>query len=540
MVIKSRIYAVSGIFVLSMLTMYCFAAAEPRTPKIPKTSQAPQAPDPKVSETATRIQQSLDVILPEANKGLKPAAGMIAGGQKTLEESKRYFPQMDDKQKSQYCLLQSWSAYYADEIKVAHMNAAKACKLDATNGDAWISQVAMALLAGKKPMLPRPSRPVRAQRNRQNPGGGESPETTQGAAQIQKGKLDFDLSLFLAEAVGKKIGPLQLHCLNGTTLDYQPGSESLCVLFWRKFESKAAVINNDPNKAARTAPQPVPAEPILEGGMMGATNQTLEGTPQGAFGKLFQSGLSGGRVKFLAVNLDSSVNKHAVMEEMIKQPQPWAQVVVADQTEGLFSEFSSISPGRPVLMMTDTTGTIRYAGPATGFIAPMLLAGIVSGNVVGPGGTEEKTESVITPFTPVTPADSNSLATVNSSSLPADSNSLPSDSNSLPRAVQTPTTPVTPAVQKSAQKARQPQTQYKELSEEDKIQAERLVTYAEDLFMKTGAKHVTTYKRGIELCRQVMKEYPGSEYADKARQLLRQVPENQRSKYGITDQELGL
>lgn len=519
MVIKSRICVVSGIIVLSMLAVYCFGAAEPRNP---------QTPDPKISETATKIQQSLDVILPEVNKDIKPTAGMIAGGQKTLEESKRYFSQMDDKQKSQYCLLQSWTAYYADEIEVAHLNAAKACKLDATNGDAWVSQVAMALLAGKKPMMPRAPKPVRTPRNRQNQGGMESPEMVrgvpEGAAQIQKGKLDFDLNLFLADAVGKKISPLQLHCLNGTTLDYQSGSESLCMLFWRKFESKAAMIHNDPNGTARTAPQPVPTEPMFEGEMMGATNQTLEGTLQGAFGKLFQAGLSSGRVKFAAVNLDSSTNKKEIKEEMIKQPQPWAQVVVADQTEGLFSEFSSIPPGRPVLMMADTTGTIRYAGPATGFIAPMLLERIVSGNAASAGVMKEKTESVTTP---VTPADSNSLAAV-------DSNSLPADSNSLAQAVQA------PAVQRPAQQVGQPQSQYKELSEEDAFEADKLVKAASSLFMKAAGKHVITYKRGVELCRQVMKDYPGSEYADKARQLLRQVPENQRSRYGITDQELGL
>jgi len=518
MVMKSRICVVSGIFVLSMLTVYCFGAPEPKNP---------QTPEPKISETTGKIQQMLDQILPQVNQERKPSQSNISACQKTLEESKRHFSQMDDKQKAQYCLLQSWVAYYSDDINNAHLNAAKAYKLDATSGDAWASQVAMALLSGKKPMPPRAPKPIRTPRNRQNQGRAESPEAMQAATQIQKGKLDFDVTLFLAEAVGKTIGPLELHCLNGTTLSYQPGNEALCVLFWREFESKTktTAAGGDPNRAARVNSQPMAAGPMMEGEMMGAT--ISEATPIAAFGKLFQAGIGGGRVKFAAVNLDSSTNKKTIKEEMIKQPQPWAQVVVADQTEGLFSEFSSIPPGRPVLMMADTTGTIRYAGPATGFIAPMLLAGIASGNVIGPGGTEEKTESAITPLTP---ADSNSLAAV-------DSNSLPSDSNSLPRAVQT---PATPAVQRPAQKAGQPQSQYKELSEEDKVQAERLVTYAEDLFMKTGAKHVTTYKRGIELCRQVMKDYPGSEYADKARQLLRQVPENQRSRYGITDQELGL
>ncbi|MBM4102590.1 MAG: hypothetical protein FJ263_00865 [Planctomycetes bacterium] len=530
MVIKSRICVVSGILVLGILAASCFGAAEPRNPKSPRTSQSPQTPDTKVAETATRIQQSLDVILPEVNKNTKPTAGMIAGGQKTLEESKRYFSQMDDKQKSQYCLLQSWAAYYADEIEVAYLNAAKACKLDATNGDAWASQVAMSLLSGKKPMMPPKPKPVRMQRNRAN-GGMESSDMMhgggmEGTSQIQKGKLDFDLNLFLAEAVGKKFGPLQVHCLNGTTLDYQPGDAGLCVLFWRKFEAKAAKA--DPN--GRPVPQAAaPMESMFAGEMMGAINQPLEGTAEGAFGKLFRAGLGvGGRVKFLAVNLDSAAHKKDVIEEMFKQPQVWAQVLVADQEVKSFSEFGTVSPEKPVLVMADTTGTIRYAGPATGFIGPMLLEGILSGTAGSTGVTEGKTGTAPV-VAPVTPADSNSLAA-------ADSNSRPADSNSPPRATQK----QTPAVRAPVRQTGQPQSQYKTLSEEDAIQAERLVTYAEDLFMKTGAKHVTTYKRGIELCRQVRKDYPDSEYADRARLLLRKVPENERSKYGITDQELGL
>jgi hypothetical protein len=37
-----------------------------------------------------------------------------------------------------------------------------------------------------------------------------------------------------------------------------------------------------------------------------------------------------------------------------------------------------------------------------------------------------------------------------------------------------------------------------------------------------------------------MQKYPGSEYANNAQQLLREVPERERPQYGITDEELGL
>jgi len=518
MVMKSRICVVSGIFVLSMLTVYCFGAPEPKNP---------QTPEPKISETTGKIQQMLDQILPQVNQERKPSQSNISACQKTLDESKRHFLGMDDKQKAQYCLLQSWVAYYSDDTNNAHLNAAKACKLDATSGDAWITQVAMSLLADKRPMLPRPPRPARVQRNRPGQAGMESPETAHGvqdsAAQIQKGKLDFDLNLFLPEAVGKKIEPLQLNCLNGTTLSYQPGNEALCVLFWREFESKTktTAAGGDPNRAARVSPQPMAAGPMMEGEMMGAT--TSEATPIAAFGKLFQAGFLSGRMKFLAVNLDSAANKQAVVDGMIERPQPWAQVMMAGQAEGLFSDFSSIPAGRPILMMTDMSGTVRYAGPATGIIAPMLLNKIASAADFAPS---EATQEQIEP-----------------SSIPTDANSVPHiepmDGNSLPQ-----TGPVAQPPQPIQRPTRQPtvpqQGQYKELSEEDKIQAERKLQAAKDLFMPLGRKMGMTYKRGVEICRGIMREYPGSEYADKARQLLRQVPENQRSRYGITDQELGL
>jgi hypothetical protein len=37
-----------------------------------------------------------------------------------------------------------------------------------------------------------------------------------------------------------------------------------------------------------------------------------------------------------------------------------------------------------------------------------------------------------------------------------------------------------------------------------------------------------------------MRDYPGTIYAEEARMLLRQVPENRRSTYNITNEELGL
>jgi outer membrane protein assembly factor BamD (BamD/ComL family) len=58
--------------------------------------------------------------------------------------------------------------------------------------------------------------------------------------------------------------------------------------------------------------------------------------------------------------------------------------------------------------------------------------------------------------------------------------------------------------------------------------------------MKLGKKPGLNYREGVKLCREVMQTYPGSEYADEAQRLLREVPERERAQYGITDEELGL
>jgi len=44
-------------------------------------------------------------------------------------------------------------------------------------------------------------------------------------------------------------------------------------------------------------------------------------------------------------------------------------------------------------------------------------------------------------------------------------------------------------------------------------------------------------KRLVDLCRQIIRQYPDSEYAAKARQALASLPEADRKRYGVTDQE---
>ena len=70
--------------------------------------------------------------------------------------------------------------------------------------------------------------------------------------------------------------------------------------------------------------------------------------------------------------------------------------------------------------------------------------------------------------------------------------------------------------------------------------AERKLAATRDLFMQLGKKAGLNYARGVKFCREIIKDYPGSEYADEARKLMLEIPENERARYNITDEELGL
>ena len=73
----------------------------------------------------------------------------------------------------------------------------------------------------------------------------------------------------------------------------------------------------------------------------------------------------------------------------------------------------------------------------------------------------------------------------------------------------------------------------------ENIDAQRLYSMAE-FESKLARKPMMTYYKMVNYCRQILEKYPNTIYAEKARALLRKMPEHERSKYNITDKELGL
>jgi len=101
--------------------------------------------------------------------------------------------------------------------------------------------------------------------------------------------------------------------------------------------------------------------------------------------------------------------------------------------------------------------------------------------------------------------------------------------------------PTTSVVQprNNTQAVEPPKPQFKELSEEEKVEAERLLEMALTE-RKMARLPGMTPKRMVDYCRQIIQKWPGSEYAFKAKRMLADIPERYREMYHITKEEINL
>lgn len=106
-----------------------------------------------------------------------------------------------------------------------------------------------------------------------------------------------------------------------------------------------------------------------------------------------------------------------------------------------------------------------------------------------------------------------------------------------------PTSPNQPVSQQPVQQlptgVEPPKPQFKELTEEERIEAERLYEMALTE-RKMGRLPVMTYKKMVDYCREIIHKWPDSEYAFKAKRLLADLPERFHQMYNITKEEIDL
>jgi len=89
------------------------------------------------------------------------------------------------------------------------------------------------------------------------------------------------------------------------------------------------------------------------------------------------------------------------------------------------------------------------------------------------------------------------------------------------------------------QVAEPPKPKFKELSEIENVQAQRLFEYALQQ-RKLGRLPVTGFKPMVDACREIIQKFPGSEFDYKARRMLGDIPQRYRERYKITEEEIDL
>jgi hypothetical protein len=84
-----------------------------------------------------------------------------------------------------------------------------------------------------------------------------------------------------------------------------------------------------------------------------------------------------------------------------------------------------------------------------------------------------------------------------------------------------------------------PEPKFKEISEEEKIEAERLWEWVVTR-RKMGRLPMMGYKQMVDTCREIIRRWPDSKYAFMAKRTLADIPERFQEMYHITKEEINL
>ena len=84
-----------------------------------------------------------------------------------------------------------------------------------------------------------------------------------------------------------------------------------------------------------------------------------------------------------------------------------------------------------------------------------------------------------------------------------------------------------------------PKPQFRQLSEIETIEAERLLEVART-HRKMGRLQGIGLSTMVQTCRQVIEKFPGSEQEFQAKRMLGDIPERFRSRFNITEEEIDL
>ena len=499
---------------LMMFTVAVDAAENSRASRTAKTRADKRKGMPQnAAAAASGLDKYLEEIFNSVNLNQQPSEETIAKASIHLKGCRLFLKKISDAEVGKYYMLTAWVNHFNGDSKNALRAIKMADKRYGQNFDVRASDTVIAVLTENKPSDPSKRK-----------------KTLEG-----KKILDLDTTSLRNDLLYRKVTPFKASCLNSTTFNYTPGQAALCVMFWQLKEDTALdSITNPDGTTTITDPNGNPITVKPKKPTYGKKNQRPKGNGTGdrmeydmmmeyggpgrpgsmydrgsaakakpttfeeemsAFGDLFLDTYGDENLKFLAINTDRAAELSTTVDKLAENRWLWAQAMAKLPNSGT-EQFADISVKKPLFVIIDKTGTIKYAGSIKGFLPKMVLAKIASVKI---------SSDYQAPQTdPVEQAP--------------------------------PVQPVVPAVSVKPVRKNPP----KELDLADQIWAEDQLNWARGLFLHKK-QTLLTPKQGIDMCREVIRKYPDSKYADEARTILREhVDPRYRKKYDITDEELGL
>jgi hypothetical protein len=482
--------------------------------------------------------KALDTVLKEMLKIVavneRPETAQIENAAALLESNKRNAQVLDGKEKAQFMLLQAWTGYLQGNAPIAFNWSTKAFKTDTKNTDAWISHGIFSMLNGKQPMrMPRP-KPEKKRRtagdygygNRRDRDTEHQPMAMEHAmtgmsssSASVNGILQFDMTTVRRDMFREEFSRFEYLAADGTQVQYKPGRDTLCVLFWQSEEAPV-----DPNTLAGDEAIQARKDQKKKKEQLEVPEPLKIEKQRGYFKKLYEACKDDETVKFVQINTVQPINLQAFMQSMpdyTKYPYP---TVIAAAEESGARAIVGTDARIPFMLIADKTGSVIYAGPAKEFVPAFIL-------------TE-------TTGIPIDLKDEIKLTQKNRASEMMMDPMMLRMMGTLKPKPEPKADPNQPAIDPNAITQMLPKTgpqgkTYKQLPLEQSYQAGKDLEYA-NMFIDAARKRAQTYKKGVEMCRKIIKSYPDTIYEQQARMLLRQVPEYKRSTYSITDEELGL
>jgi hypothetical protein len=510
------------------------------------------------------VDNALKAILEKVKKNQKPEPSAIEQGVQLLNKNKRNSLAYDDTQRARYMLLKAWTDFYQDAPDEAVNWAMRAVKTDAASGDAWISQGLFCLLNGKRPMTPRIQKPKpqrrtdsdsghrtrqpqrrtdsdssrRTRQPRRRNGNDPSPEINVSTTQPygQKGDLEFDMSALRIDMLKERFARCQYQAVDGSMIEYIPGQDTLCLLLWKGSSEPvdanempgSPVVTDSMDQVAQQMPDEMLQRKDLLSGVGRGYVTNRHGSDLPAQRAYIQAMMDACKdrpdIKFMQVDTVRSPASSGNMADYISQSIP---TVIAAMPASNAEQIAGIKADTPFAMVVDKEGKVCYAGPAANFMPAFILSTIAEVEIDLTKQNQSDGPDMM--FSPGRQLRRDMMYNEFSSALKkagVDPNSIEIDPNSMPADPKVPMPPRPPQQQMS-----------EELSIE--YQAGKDLEYAE-FFIDAAKKRAQTYKKGVELCRKIIREHPGTKYEREARLLLREVPEPKRKTYKITDEELML